>query len=104
LFSPVIVTGILRQALGFRGVVITDDVGAAAAVADLSPAERALRFFSAGGDMVLTVEPTDVEPMIDATLAAMDDNPAFAQQIEASVGRVLAAKAASGLLPPAPGC
>jgi beta-N-acetylhexosaminidase len=98
LFSPSIITGILRQSLGFQGVVISDDVGAAAAVANLSPAERALAFFRAGGDMVLTVELSDVEPMVAATLAAMDADPTLATQIEASVARVLTAKAGAGLL------
>ena len=38
----------------FGGVIISDDMGAAAAVASLSPAARAISFLSAGGDMILS--------------------------------------------------
>jgi beta-N-acetylhexosaminidase len=99
MFSSVVITTLLRQGLGFDGVVISDDVGAAAAVADLTPAQRALAFFRAGGDMVLTVQPSDIEPMTAATLQAMQADPIFAQQIQASLTRVLTAKARAGLLP-----
>ncbi|MHB8575094.1 MAG: glycoside hydrolase family 3 N-terminal domain-containing protein [Dehalococcoidia bacterium] len=100
MFSYAIVTGILRQKLGFQGIIITDDVGAAAAVADLTPAQRALRFFHAGGDMVLTVQPSDIQPMLQATLAEMNRDPNFARHIDQSVQRVLIAKANYNLLPP----
>jgi beta-N-acetylhexosaminidase len=99
MFSPTIVTDILRNGMGFNGVIITDDVGDAAAVADLTPGQRAVRFLRAGGDMVLTVEPSDAAPMQQAILAEMDADPAFAAAVDASVQRVLAAKAARGLLP-----
>ncbi|HZU78086.1 MAG TPA: glycoside hydrolase family 3 protein, partial [Dehalococcoidia bacterium] len=61
--------------------------------------QRALAFFRAGGDMVLTVQPSDIEPMTAATLQAMQADPIFAQQIQASLTRVLTAKARAGLLP-----
>lgn len=99
MFSPAIVTGILRNGMGFDGVIITDDVGDAAAVADLTPGQRAVQFLRAGGDMILTVEPSDAAPMQQAILAEMDGDPAFAASVEASVQRVLAAKAVLGLLP-----
>ena len=54
-FSHRIVTDVLRGDLGFRGVVISDDVGAAKQVAQYSPGQRAVRFVAAGGDIVLTV-------------------------------------------------
>jgi beta-N-acetylhexosaminidase len=98
-FSRTIVTDILRNGLGFQGVIITDDVGQAAAVANRTPAQRALDFFHAGGDMVLTVVPSDIEPMIYATLAEMERDPAFRANIEASVMRVLKSKANYQMLP-----
>jgi beta-N-acetylhexosaminidase len=100
-FSSTMIGGILRGSLGFQKIVISDDVGAAVAVADRPPARRALDFLRAGGDMVLTVQPTDIAPMTRAVLEAVAADAAFAAQIDASVERVLNVKAAYGLLPPA---
>jgi beta-N-acetylhexosaminidase len=101
-FSPVIMRDILRQQLGFRHVVISDDVGAAAAVADRAPAQRALDFFRAGGDVLLTVRPSDAAPMTQALLREMAADAAFRADLDASLERVLRVKAALGLLPAAP--
>lgn len=97
LFSREVITDLLRGRLGFTGVVTTDDVGAARAVADVPVGERAVRFVEAGGDQVLTIEPTDVEPMVDALVDAADD-PAFGERVTESARRVLALKADRGVL------
>lgn len=97
-FARAIVTDLLRSSLGFGGVIITDDVGAAAAVAAVPPAQRALRFLKAGGDIVLTIQPADIAPMTQAVLAEVRRDPAFAAQIDASVRRVLSIKQRYGLL------
>jgi beta-N-acetylhexosaminidase len=52
-FSPTILHGMLRDDLGFTGVVMSDSMDAVA-VSDLTPAQRAVRFVDAGGDLVLT--------------------------------------------------
>ncbi|WP_091323632.1 glycoside hydrolase family 3 N-terminal domain-containing protein [Geodermatophilus ruber] len=98
-FSPVVVTDLLREQLGFDGVVMSDDVGAAQAVQAVPVGERAVRFLAAGGTLVLTVDPTTVEPMIDAVLARAEADPAFAAQVDAAVRTALEAKARAGLLP-----
>ena len=106
-FSATIINGILRRGLGFDGIVISDDLGQAAAVQDRTPAQRALDFFGAGGDMVLTVQPADIVPMTRAVLQRIAGDPDFAAHIQESVQRVLMAKARYGLLPketPAVGC
>lgn len=56
-FSRVVVTEMLRGDLGFTGVVISDDLGVAASVASVAPADRALRFFAAGGDLLINADP-----------------------------------------------
>ncbi len=92
LFSPRIVTDLLRRDLGFRGVIVSDDVGAATAVIAAAPvAQRGIRFLEAGGDVVLTVQVADVPVMIDA-MVNRADRPGFAALVEASARRVLAAK------------
>lgn len=97
-FSSIIVTGLLRNTLGFRGVVISDDVGAAAQVAAVPVAERALRFIAAGGDIVLTVDATQIAEMAAAVIASAQRDPAFRARVDAAALRVLTAKQAHGLL------
>jgi beta-N-acetylhexosaminidase len=98
IFSSVIMADILRGALGFQGLVISDDLGAAAAVAGKSPAERALGFFRAGGDVLLTVQPSDVAVMTQAVAQAAATDSAFAARIAGSAARVLQLKRAMGLV------
>ncbi len=56
-FSPFVIRTMLRGDLGFRQVVISDDLGSARQVAHWSSGDRAVRFLGAGGDLVLTVDP-----------------------------------------------
>lgn len=97
-FSHPIVTGMLRGQLGFRGVIISDDVGAAKQVARYSPGERARRFVAAGGDMVLTVDASLAGEMCDALVARAKSDTAFRALVDAAALRVLQAKQALGLL------
>ena len=97
-FSHRIVTDVLRGDLGFRRVVISDDVGAAAQVARYSPGQRAVRFIAAGGDIVLTVVAGQAAEMTGALLARARSDPAFRRQVDAAALRVLQAKQARGLL------
>ncbi|PFG44811.1 beta-N-acetylhexosaminidase [Isoptericola jiangsuensis] len=92
-FSPAVV-GLLRDDLGFDGVVMTDDVSAAAAVGDRSPGERAVDAVAAGVDLVLaSADPTVVPEMADALVERAEADPEFADRVDEAVGRVLAAKA-----------
>ncbi len=47
-FSSAVIRGMLRGSLGFRGVVISDDLGQAAAVADRTPAPARRRLLHRG--------------------------------------------------------
>lgn len=97
-FSPTIVTGMLRGDLGYRGLVISDDVGAAAQVANYSIGGRAVAFVAAGGDMVLTVDANQAGAMTAALLQRASSSPAFKRLVDAAALRVLRAKQARGLL------
>jgi beta-glucosidase-like glycosyl hydrolase len=99
MFSRVVLTEVLRDRLGFDGVVISDDLGNALAVSGVPVGERPVRFLAAGGTLVLTLQPADLEPMLDAVLARADDDPAFAEVVDAAVRTALLAKARAGLLP-----
>jgi beta-N-acetylhexosaminidase len=96
-FSAPVVTGLLREKLRFTGLVMSDDLGAAAAVRAVPAGERAVRFVRAGGDLVLTVRPQDARPMATALLAAAQRSPAFARRVTDAAAHVLAAKKKAGL-------
>ena len=92
-FSSVIVTDMLRTELGFSGVVITDDVSAAAQVRGVAAGERAVRAIRAGCDIVLaSADPAAATDMVEALIAAAQSDTAFAARVEESAARVLALK------------
>ena len=97
-FSPTVITGLLRTNLGFSGVVMSDDLGNAKAVAAWSAGDRAVRFIDAGGDEVLTVNASTIPAMVSAVTSRAATSSAFRGKVAASVMRVLTAKAAEGLL------
>lgn len=98
-FSPVVVQGLLRDRLGFDGVVVSDDVGEAVALGDVPVGDRATRFVAAGGTLVLTVDAELAPRMVDALIERAATDPAFAAQLDAAVRTALLAKARAGLLP-----
>jgi beta-N-acetylhexosaminidase len=97
-FSKTILTGMLRGDLGFHGVIISDDLGGAAQVADLSPGQRAVSFVAAGGDMVLTVNANQAGEMTSALMQKAQSSSAFRRLVDAAALRILQAKQARGLL------
>lgn len=97
LFSRTVIEDMLRRDLDYRGVVITDDVGAAAALAGVPVGKRATRFIAAGGDIVLTVDPATTSPLRSAIMRRMSADRHFAAAVRASVERVLTLKVRMGL-------
>jgi beta-N-acetylhexosaminidase len=97
-FSPVVMR-LLRSGLGFGGVIISDDLGQAAAVAAIPAGQRAIDFLSAGGDMVTSQIMAPAEVMAAAVLARASADTSFRALVDAAVLRVLTAKQAYGLLP-----
>jgi beta-N-acetylhexosaminidase len=98
MFSEKIVTGLLREQMGYDGVVITDDVNAQA-VRQTPSDQRAVEVIRAGGDIVLTGDASLAPGMLDAVRAEARSDPAFADLVDASVERVLRLKYRMGLLP-----
>jgi beta-N-acetylhexosaminidase len=97
-FSARVMRTILRQQLHFGGVIVSDDLGAAAAVSGVSVAARAIGFLAAGGDLITSVSLPVAAAMDDAILQRAAGDLAFRGEIHAAVVRVLAAKQAYGLL------
>jgi beta-N-acetylhexosaminidase len=97
-FSSTIITGMLRGDLGFRGLVISDDLGAAKAVSGYSIGDRGVKFVAAGGDVVLTVDASEAADMTDALLSRANSDPSFRAKVDDAALRVLEEKQALGLL------
>ena len=97
-FSPVIMA-LLRNGLGFNGVIVSDDLGAAAAVASIPAGQRALDFLNAGGDLITSQNIAPAEQMASTVLATASSDSAFRATVDAAARRVLAAKQVQGLLP-----
>ncbi|QLD11709.1 glycoside hydrolase family 3 protein [Microbacterium oleivorans] len=91
-FSPGVLA-LLRERVGFDGVVITDDLSAAAAAEIVAPGDRAVEALAAGVDIVLaSADPTVLPAMYDAVVARAQADPAFTDRVRESCGRVLTAK------------
>ena len=97
-FSTTVIDGMLRHDLHFTGVVVSDDLGAAAAVADVPAAARAIDFLNAGGDLVTSQSASVAATMAAAVLRQAQDSATFRERITTSVMRILTAKAEYGLL------
>jgi beta-N-acetylhexosaminidase len=102
-FSSRTMRTLLRTRMHFGGVIISDDMGAAAAVANMSPAARAVSFLRAGGDMILSESLPVAAAMDTAVVAKMKRDPAFRADVDSAVMHILLAKQAYGLLPCAAG-
>jgi beta-N-acetylhexosaminidase len=97
-FSHTIIDDVLRGDLGFRGVVISDALGAKA-VTSIAPATRALAFLDAGGDMIISNQVPAAIEMARAIASRAAAEPAFAARVDDAALHVLQAKEALGLLP-----
>ncbi|RPF19548.1 beta-N-acetylhexosaminidase [Myceligenerans xiligouense] len=93
-FSPAAID-LLRDDLGFDGVIMTDDLAAAAQVQAWTPGDRAVLAVEAGVDLVLaSADPTTAAPMAQALVERAERDPGFASRIDEAAARVLTAKSA----------
>jgi beta-N-acetylhexosaminidase len=88
--STAIVDGLLRDELGFDGVVITDSTEAAAVQAVTGVQEAAVRNLRAGVDIVLTTGRGSYIQVYRALLAEARRDPAFRERVRESARRVVA--------------
>jgi len=93
-FSKPIVTDLLRQRLGFGGLVLTDDIEMAGAHVIKDPAERAVRSIEAGADIIMVAWNRQLQAKVHAGLMrAVRSGRISEARLEASLRRILAAKA-----------
>jgi len=92
--SPVVIQTVLRQDLGFRGVVVSDDLCEAKQLSSLSPEDRAVGFFTAGGSLLVCANSGMATQMLDAVVAKATADPAFRAKAEAAAQLVVRTKTA----------
>jgi beta-N-acetylhexosaminidase len=93
--SHTILTNLLRDNLAFMGLIVTDSMTMAGVAARYDGAASAVMAIKAGADMVLM--PPDVDAAIRAVKQAVERGEIQEARINASVERILRAKAALGL-------
>jgi beta-N-acetylhexosaminidase len=93
--APNILTGVLRDSLGFRGLTVTDALNMAGVVSQYGPGEATVLAFLAGADMLLM--PVDPKVAIDAMEEAVTGGRIAPERLERSVRRVLEIKRRLGL-------
>jgi beta-N-acetylhexosaminidase len=98
-FSSQVIETLLRTALDFNGVVMSDDLSGAESVASVPSDDRALDFIAAGGDLMIVQGGPQTSSMATAVAHRAASDSGFAAQVNAAAGKILRAKAAYGLLP-----
>ena len=93
--SASVLTGVLRDSLKFRGLVVTDALQMGAIVTKYGAGEAAVRAFEAGSDLLLM--PADPDSAIASMLVALQTGRITPARLEASVRRVLEIKSRLGL-------
>ena len=93
--SQAVITGLLREELGWDGVVITDslDMGA---LAGYDSGEVCVRYLEAGGDILLGVP--DLGTAVGAIESAVAEGRLTEQRLDESVLRVLSLKIEHGII------
>jgi beta-N-acetylhexosaminidase len=98
--SPTIITGILRQELGYDGVVVTDALYMDGISRKWSEPQAGVLSIEAGDDLLVgAFSPYMVGLMISALKAAISSHQLTKARIDDSVRRILTLKMRMGLLP-----
>ena len=102
--SRTVLTGMLREQLGFQGLILTDALDMDAIKKDRTAASAAVQAFEAGADMLLIAGITAEDRLHlgegpPALLAAVRSGRVSEARLDASVLRILEAKARRGVLP-----
>jgi beta-N-acetylhexosaminidase len=96
--SRKIITGLLREKLGFDGVVTTDALNMAGVRKRYSDGEVAVRAVLAGADVLLM--PYDMFSAYDAVLKAVKTGRISMKRLDQSVTRILRLKVSRGMFSP----
>ena len=97
LLSHKIVTGLLREELGFDGVVITDSLKMQAMTDHYGSGDIAVEAIQAGVDLLLC--PQNLDEAVSALTQAVEDGTITQERLDESVLRVLRLKMERGIIP-----
>jgi beta-N-acetylhexosaminidase len=93
--SPKVLTGLLRDELHFKGLVVTDALEMAGVASQFPEGEACIRAVEAGADVLLM--PVNPDRCIDAIASAVRSGRLSQKRIDASANRIMAAKRSVGL-------
>ena len=91
--SEELLTGLLRERIGYEGIIITDAMNMGAIVQTYSSGEAAVKAVAAGADMILM--PEGLTSAWEGLLEAVASGTIPEERIDASVRRILQAKLAA---------
>ncbi|MEE8153969.1 MAG: glycoside hydrolase family 3 N-terminal domain-containing protein, partial [Phycisphaerales bacterium] len=92
---PDIMTGVLRDSLGFQGIAVTDALTMGAIVTRYGAGESAVLAFLAGSDLLLI--PDNVRLALEAMVEAVESGRITSERLDHSVRKILVLKEETGL-------
>jgi beta-N-acetylhexosaminidase len=93
--SKTVLTGLLRDKLGFQGVIITDSLQMTGATIKFGPEEAGVRAVVAGADMLLM--PRDLDRAYNAVLTAVQSGRISRARLDDAVTRIIRMKNERGM-------
>jgi beta-N-acetylhexosaminidase len=93
--NPDVLTGVLRDSLGFRGLTVTDALNMQGVVSKYGAGEAAVLAFEAGADLLLM--PANLDEAIDALVQAVETGRVSRARLDRSVRKLLDTKRGLGL-------
>ena len=92
--SPVVLTEVLRERMGFRGLILTDDLEMGAIATDWSVADGALKSLQAGADILLICrDQSHVRASLDLIRQALSEGTVSKDRVAQSLERIRKMKA-----------
>lgn len=99
--SGIIINGLLREEMGFSGVVMSDDFRMGGLTSRYDVGQAAVQFLNAGGDLILCgAKPESQLAIMQALTAAAADGSLSEARIDESLVRILLLKYKNGLWEP----
>ena len=91
--SPSVVGGLLREEMGYHGIVLTDALNMEAVAGQYTSSQAAVQAILAGNDMVLM--PLDFKGAYQGVLDAVENGTITLERLEESLRRILKVKLGS---------